>query len=86
MKRKSPCIVCTQATLRSMESACLRAAAEEADDSEDDPSEYHFDRDRSGVFFAVDLECVLHKYRRWHECFPRIKPFYGEGFLSFATH
>lgn len=32
----------------------------------------------SDVFFAVDVECVLHKYRRWHECFPRVKPFYGE--------
>eukprot|EP00752_Nemacystus_decipiens_P012685 g11238.t1 len=29
------------------------------------------------AFFAVDLECVLHKYRRWHECFPRVKPFYA---------
>ncbi|CAN0489165.1 unnamed protein product, partial [Scytosiphon promiscuus] len=32
----------------------------------------------SDAFFAVDVECVLHKYRRWHECFPRVKPFYGE--------
>lgn len=36
------------------------------------------DRTPSDAFFAVDLECVLHKYRRWHECFPRVKPFYGE--------
>eukprot|EP00903_Cladosiphon_okamuranus_P015933 g14717.t2 len=37
------------------------------------------DRSRtpSDAFFAVDLECVLHKYRRWHECFPRVKPFYA---------
>lgn len=33
-------------------------------------------------FFVVDLECVLHKYRRWHSCFPRVKPFYGEQGLS----
>lgn len=32
----------------------------------------------SDTFFAVDIECVLHKYRRWHQCFPRVKPFYGE--------
>ncbi|CAM9285136.1 unnamed protein product [Ectocarpus fasciculatus] len=31
----------------------------------------------SEVFFAVDVECVLHKYRRWHDCFPRVKPFYA---------
>ncbi|CAN0192649.1 unnamed protein product [Ectocarpus sp. 12 AP-2014] len=31
----------------------------------------------SDVFFAVDVECVLHKYRRWHDCFPRVKPFYA---------
>ncbi|CAM9710660.1 unnamed protein product [Scytosiphon promiscuus] len=31
----------------------------------------------SDAFFAVDVECVLHKYRRWHECFPRVKPFYA---------
>ncbi|CAN0005305.1 unnamed protein product, partial [Hapterophycus canaliculatus] len=33
--------------------------------------------DDSDAFFAVDVECVLHKYRRWHECFPRVKPFYA---------
>lgn len=37
--------------------------------------------DASDAFFVVDLECVLHKYRRWHQCFPRVKPFYGENFI-----
>lgn len=37
------------------------------------------DNEGLGVFFAVDLECVLLKYRRWHDCFPRIKPFYGKS-------
>ncbi len=40
----------------------------------------------SDAFFAVDLECVLHKYRRWHECFPRIKPFYGESASPCCGH
>ncbi|CAM9716060.1 unnamed protein product [Chrysoparadoxa australica] len=29
------------------------------------------------AFFAVDLGCILQKYQRWHECFPRVKPFYA---------
>ena len=43
------------------------------------------DGSASDAFFAVDLECVLHKYRRWHECFPRVKPFYGEKVSSFLV-
>lgn len=39
-------------------------------------------RTSSGAFLTVDLECVLHKYRRWHQCFPRVKPFYGEESAS----
>lgn len=42
------------------------------------------DDEGSDAFFAVDVECVLHKYRRWHECFPRVKPFYGKDDLG--TH
>lgn len=37
------------------------------------------DAHASDVFFAADVECVLHKYRRWYKCFPRIKPFYGKS-------
>lgn len=45
----------------------------------DCPIDPCLDDEGSDVFFAVDLECVLLKYRRWHECFPRIKPFYGKS-------
>ncbi|CAM9167992.1 unnamed protein product, partial [Choristocarpus tenellus] len=30
-----------------------------------------------GAFFIVDIQCIVHKFRRWHECFPRVKPFYA---------
>lgn len=40
----------------------------------------------SDAFFVMDLECVLHKYRRWHECFPRVKPFYGKNIERDSTN
>lgn len=48
-----------------------------ADGSDDDGGAAAAAAAASDAFFAVDVECVLHKYRRWHECFPRVKPFYG---------
>lgn len=71
----APCFS-PQALLRDTrnEANATTAAGEgEADGAEEE------DGAASDAFFAVDLECVLHKYRRWHECFPRVKPFYGEN-------
>ncbi|CAM9378845.1 unnamed protein product [Pylaiella littoralis] len=52
-------------------------ATEDMGDDEADGRDDSGGAAASDAFFAVDVECVLHKYRRWHECFPRVKPFYA---------
>lgn len=63
-------------------------ATEDMGDDEADGRDDSGGAAASDAFFAVDVECVLHKYRRWHECFPRVKPFYGQkcGNLDSSQH
>jgi len=74
-RRGFPCCFPLQAILRDTPNDANGTAGDAADAAEEE------DGAASDAFFAVDLECVLHKYRRWHECFPRVKPFYGEILL-----